>query len=149
MVHSDHMVDQVLQFLIPLFQHQSYLPSAHTLLGLSAVGGTIRRGELSNTTGPISHALKIELYEYYFYNGGAYNTCYTWPATRYITFSFVTLSLSLPLSLFLSFSLSLFLSLFLSLSLFFSLSLPRVLYRKKKITKYITSLRDCTRNQFK
>ena len=93
MVHSDHMVDQVLQFLIPLFQHQSYLPSAHTLLGLSAVGGTIRRGELSNTTGPISHALKIELFahQYYFYNGGAYNTCYTWPATGYYFFFMLSL----------------------------------------------------------
>jgi len=53
---------------------------AHGGSGLSAVGGTIRLGELLPTTGPIRHALKLELYagRYYYYNE---SNCFTWPAT--------------------------------------------------------------------
>lgn len=63
---------------------------SHGGSGLSGVGGTIRLGELLNSTGPIPHALKIELqHQWYFgghplqpasvYNGGRGQ--YMWPAT--------------------------------------------------------------------
>eukprot|EP00037_Helgoeca_nana_P008673 m.77056 g.77056 ORF g.77056 m.77056 type:complete len:394 (+) comp19083_c0_seq1:25-1206(+) len=63
---------------------------SHGGSGLSGVGGTIRLGELLNTTGPIQHALKVELqHQWYFgghplqppsaYNGGRCQ--YVWPAT--------------------------------------------------------------------
>ena len=63
---------------------------SHGGSGLSGIGGTIRLGELLNTTGPIRHALKIELqHQWYFgkqklqpatpYNGGRCQ--YVWPAT--------------------------------------------------------------------
>eukprot|EP01116_Phalansterium_solitarium_P011507 TRINITY_DN27212_c0_g1_i1.p1 TRINITY_DN27212_c0_g1~~TRINITY_DN27212_c0_g1_i1.p1 ORF type:complete len:379 (-),score=65.41 TRINITY_DN27212_c0_g1_i1:89-1183(-) len=53
---------------------------AHGGSGLSAVGGTIRLGELLNSTGPIRHALKLELYAHEYYYGGNASACYTWPA---------------------------------------------------------------------
>eukprot|EP00750_Incisomonas_marina_P021251 INCI4238.2.p1 GENE.INCI4238.2~~INCI4238.2.p1 ORF type:complete len:261 (-),score=36.78 INCI4238.2:227-1009(-) len=63
---------------------------AHGGSGLSGIGGTIRVGELLNTTGPIRHALKLELQHQWYYglaplqNASAYNggRCqYLWPAT--------------------------------------------------------------------
>ena len=53
---------------------------AHGGSGLSSIGGTIRSGELLDTTGPITHALKIELFAHYYYYGGDAAPCYTWPA---------------------------------------------------------------------
>jgi hypothetical protein len=54
---------------------------AHGGSGLSAVGGTIRLGELAPNSTGIGHALKLELYahQYYFY-GNSSATCYAWPA---------------------------------------------------------------------
>lgn len=63
---------------------------SHGGSGLSGVGGTIRLGELLPSTGPIKHALKIELqHQWYYgghklqkdtpYNGG--RSQYVWPAT--------------------------------------------------------------------
>ena len=46
--------------------------------GLSAIGGTIRLGELLPNTPPISHALKLELWAHIYYY--AQNPCYNWPA---------------------------------------------------------------------
>lgn len=56
------------------------LGGAHGGSGLSALGGTIRTGELTGT-GPIPHALKIELWaaRYYFRNP---NALYRWPAEK-------------------------------------------------------------------
>ena len=68
------------------------LHGAHGGSGMSAVGGTIRSGELDPNSRPIPHALKLELpgWLYYYgarplnprtpYNQGA--TQYRWPATR-------------------------------------------------------------------
>eukprot|EP00756_Hemistasia_phaeocysticola_P054685 Hpha_TRINITY_DN30597_c0_g1::TRINITY_DN30597_c0_g1_i1::g.193617::m.193617 len=63
---------------------------SHGGSGLSGVGGTIRRGELLPSSGPIRHALKLELqHQWYYgakplqpssaYNGGRGQ--YVWPAT--------------------------------------------------------------------
>eukprot|EP00041_Stephanoeca_diplocostata_P014879 m.281502 g.281502 ORF g.281502 m.281502 type:complete len:423 (+) comp19839_c0_seq14:29-1297(+) len=63
---------------------------SHGGSGLSGVGGTIRMGELLPTSGPIRHAIKLELqHQWYFgghplqpassYNGGRRQ--YVWPAT--------------------------------------------------------------------
>ena len=63
---------------------------SHGGSGLSGVGGTIRLGELLNSTGPIPHALKIELQHQWYYgltplqNASVYNKGrrqYLWPAT--------------------------------------------------------------------
>ena len=63
---------------------------SHGGSGLSGVGGTIRLGELLNTTGPIGHALKIELQHQWYYGAKPlqpetpYNQGrrqYLWPAT--------------------------------------------------------------------
>ena len=52
--------------------------------GLSALGGAIRVGELLPTTGPIRHALKLELFakQYYYWKVGTTTneTCWRWPA---------------------------------------------------------------------
>lgn len=55
---------------------------AHGGSGLSAFGGTIRLGELLTSTGPIRHALKLELWAhaYYFWDNKNDNSCFTWPA---------------------------------------------------------------------
>jgi Trefoil (P-type) domain len=57
---------------------------AHGGSGLSSIGGTIRSKELSASSPPIRHALKIELFahDYYFSNGtyAPYNECFRWPA---------------------------------------------------------------------
>lgn len=54
--------------------------------GLSALGGTIRRGELSSAaTTPIMHALKLELFAHWWYyrpSDGNRSNCYFWPATQ-------------------------------------------------------------------
>ena len=44
--------------------HATHLPAlgSHGGSGLSGMGGTIRLGELLNTTGPILHALKLEVW---------------------------------------------------------------------------------------
>jgi hypothetical protein len=63
---------------------------AHGGSGLSSIGGSIRLGELLPHTGPIKHALKIEINNFWYYglkrlnpstafNGG--RTQYVWPAT--------------------------------------------------------------------
>jgi hypothetical protein len=63
---------------------------AHGGSGLSSIGGSIRLGELLSDTGPIRHALKIEVNNFWYYgrkvlnpktdyNGG--RTQYLWPAT--------------------------------------------------------------------
>lgn len=57
---------------------------AHGGSGLSAIGGTIRLGELLPGAPPIRHALKLELWAhaFYYYNYSSlnYSSCYTWPA---------------------------------------------------------------------
>jgi hypothetical protein len=53
---------------------------AHGGSGLSSVGGTIRTGELLDSTGPIAHALKLELYAHEYYYGGSESPCFAWPA---------------------------------------------------------------------
>jgi len=57
---------------------------AHGGSGLSAIGGTIRLGELSPNASPIRHALKLELFAHdYYYSGGTaapYAQCFRWPA---------------------------------------------------------------------
>lgn len=64
---------------------------AHGGSGLSAVGGTIRLGELLPDAPPVPHALKLELYAHQYYYGGRQlnpptaanggRTQYRWPAT--------------------------------------------------------------------
>ena len=57
---------------------------AHGGSGLSSFGGAIRVGELSDSTGPIMHALKLELWahRYYFFDWASRNasSCFRWPA---------------------------------------------------------------------
>lgn len=56
---------------------------AHGGTGLSAIGGTIRRGELNATAPPIRHALKLELNARRFYFCADFTkreTCFRWPA---------------------------------------------------------------------
>lgn len=56
---------------------------AHGGSGLSAVGGTIRSGELAPGAGPIPHALKIEGFAHDQYSSGTAGqpwTLYRWPA---------------------------------------------------------------------
>ena len=47
---------------------------------ISAIGGTIRKGELNSSSPPIAHALKLELDGGYYYFGGSRKHCYRWPA---------------------------------------------------------------------
>ena len=56
---------------------------AHGGSGLSAFGGSIRKGELNASAPPILHALKFELHanEYYYCsNSSDRGTCFRWPA---------------------------------------------------------------------
>lgn len=57
---------------------------AHGGSGLSAIGGTIRAGELAPGAPPLRHALKLELFAHdYYYSGGTaapYADCFRWPA---------------------------------------------------------------------
>jgi len=54
---------------------------AHGGSGLSAVGGTIRLGELSHGAAAIQHALKLELYaKDYYWHAPNRTACYSWPA---------------------------------------------------------------------
>jgi len=54
---------------------------AHGGSGLSAIGGTLRLGELRPNVAPPRHALKLELYAHVdYYNDGAQADCYRWPA---------------------------------------------------------------------
>jgi hypothetical protein len=57
------------------------IPGAHGGSGLSAIGGTIRVGELRPGGAPPPHALKLELYAAQnYYNDGNAADCYRWPA---------------------------------------------------------------------
>jgi hypothetical protein len=54
---------------------------AHGGSTLSAIGGTLRMGELRPNGPPVRHALKIDLYgKDNFYNDGVYADSYRWPA---------------------------------------------------------------------
>jgi len=57
------------------------ISGSHGGSGLSAIGGSVRLGELTGSA-PIRHALKIELWaqKYYYYAGA--NSGYRWPADR-------------------------------------------------------------------
>jgi len=57
------------------------ISGSHGGSGLSAIGGSVRLGELTGSA-PIRHALKIELWaeKYYYYSGA--NSGYRWPADR-------------------------------------------------------------------
>ncbi len=55
---------------------------AHMGSGLSSIGGTIRKGELTNSE-PIRHTLKLELWEKYLkYDAASPTPGYRWPADR-------------------------------------------------------------------
>lgn len=63
---------------------------AHGGSGLSSLGGSVRLGELLPGSGPIAHALKLELSNWYYYGAKRLNprtpfnrgaTQYVWPAT--------------------------------------------------------------------
>ena len=63
---------------------------AHGGSGLSSIGGSIRLGELDPKSGPIGHALKIELGNWWYYGdaqlqpatvANGHRTQYVWPAT--------------------------------------------------------------------
>ena len=63
--------------------------------GLSAVGGTIRLGELLPSSGPIRHALKLELWAHSWYYrplDGNRSECYFWPANTCDGYAFDTSS---------------------------------------------------------
>lgn len=57
---------------------------AHGGSQLSSLGGTVRVGELLPNTGPIAHALKLELVasQYFWWQANVtnYSTCWRWPA---------------------------------------------------------------------
>jgi hypothetical protein len=58
------------------------IPGAHGGSGLSAIGGTLRLGELRPKGPPPPHVLKLELYAAQnYYNDGKQADCYHWPAT--------------------------------------------------------------------
>lgn len=58
------------------------IPGAHGGSGLSAIGGTLRVGELRPGGPPPRHALKLELYAAQnYYNDGKKADCYRWPAS--------------------------------------------------------------------
>lgn len=59
------------------------LGGAHFGSGLSSIGGSIRKGELTSKD-PIRHALKINLYEkkYLYYSKSSPTPGYRWPATK-------------------------------------------------------------------
>jgi hypothetical protein len=57
------------------------ITGAHGGSGLSAIGGTIRVGELRPGGPPPAHALKLELFAAQnYYNDGNSSDCYRWPA---------------------------------------------------------------------
>lgn len=60
------------------------ITGGHGGSGLSSLGGSIMAGELLPTTGPIQHALKIELYAnlYYWLNTSDPSRSYRWPAIQ-------------------------------------------------------------------
>jgi hypothetical protein len=58
------------------------IPGAHGGSGLSAIGGTLRVGELRPGGPPPHHALKLELWAAKnYYNDGNQADCFHWPAT--------------------------------------------------------------------
>ena len=58
------------------------IPGAHGGSGLSAIGGTLRVGELRPGGSPPRHALKLELWAAKnYYNDGLKADCYRWPAS--------------------------------------------------------------------
>jgi hypothetical protein len=58
------------------------ITGAHGGSGLSAIGGTLRVGELRPGGPPPAHALKLELFAAQnYYNDGNQADCYRWPAT--------------------------------------------------------------------
>jgi len=58
------------------------ITGAHGGSGLSAIGGTLRVGELRPGGTPPHHVLKLELYAAQnYYNDGKQADCYRWPAT--------------------------------------------------------------------
>ncbi len=58
------------------------IPGAHGGSGLSAIGGTLRVGELRPGGPPPHHVLKLELYAAKnYYNDGKQADCYRWPAS--------------------------------------------------------------------
>lgn len=78
-------------YLTPGESHGQYedlygtgVTGGHGGSGLSSLGGSIRMGELLPTTGPIQHALKLELYAnlYYWLNASDPSHSYRWPAIQ-------------------------------------------------------------------
>jgi hypothetical protein len=58
------------------------IPGAHGGSGLSAIGGTLRVGELRPNGGHVHHVLKMELFAHQnYYDDGNHADCYRWPAT--------------------------------------------------------------------
>jgi hypothetical protein len=58
------------------------IPGAHGGSGLSAIGGTLRLGELRPGGPPPHHVLKLELYAAKnYFNDGQQADCYRWPAS--------------------------------------------------------------------
>jgi hypothetical protein len=58
------------------------IPGAHGGSGLSAIGGTLRMGELRPGGEPPRHVLKLELWAAKnYYNDGKQADCYRWPAS--------------------------------------------------------------------
>eukprot|EP01043_Picozoa_sp_COSAG02_P058360 COSAG02_NODE_7250_length_3097_cov_2.364910_2_plen_209_part_00 len=53
---------------------------AHGGSDISALGGSIRLGELNASAPPIAHALKLELDGSSYYYGGSRKSCFRWPA---------------------------------------------------------------------
>jgi hypothetical protein len=59
------------------------IPGAHGGSGLSAIGGTLRVGELRPGGPHVRHAVKMELFAAQnYYNDGQQANCYRWPATN-------------------------------------------------------------------
>lgn len=59
------------------------IPGAHGGSGLSAIGGTLRVGELRPGGPPPHHVLKLELFaKQNYYNDGNHADCFVWPATN-------------------------------------------------------------------
>jgi hypothetical protein len=59
------------------------IPGAHGGSGLSAIGGTLRIGELRPSVPAPRHALKLELFGHQnYYNNGQSADCYHWPASN-------------------------------------------------------------------
>ena len=59
------------------------IPGAHGGSSLSAIGGTLRLGELRPNMDPPHHVLKLELFAHVdYYNDGKQADCYRWPASN-------------------------------------------------------------------